>query len=61
MLIKALVHFVSVLPAETLGDVGLISFADMDQAMAAAYEVVGADASVLALPFGDSVLPQEAA
>ena len=58
---KAQVHFVSALPAETVGDVGLISFADLDQAMDAAYEVVGADASVLALPFGDSVLPQEAA
>ena len=56
---KARVHFVSALPANVLGQVGLVPFADLDRAMAAAYEVVGPDASVLALPFGDSVLPQE--
>lgn len=57
---KARVHFVSALPAGVLGKVGLVPFADLDRAMAAAYEVVGVDASVLAMPFGDSVLPQVA-
>jgi len=57
---KARVHLVSILTADDLGQVGLVPFAELQQAMAAAYEAVGADASVLVLPFGDSVLPQQA-
>ena len=58
---KARVHFVSSLPAEALGQVGLVPFDDLDRAMAAAYEMTGPDARILVLPYGDSVLPQVAA
>ena len=58
---KARVHFVSSLPTDVLGQVGLVPFDGLDEAMAAAHEVVGAEARVLVLPYGDSVLPQAAA
>ncbi len=57
---KARVHLVSSLPAEALGRVGVVPFDDLDQAMAAAHEVAGSAARILALPYGDSVLPQAA-
>ena len=58
---KARVHFVSQLPVDILGQVGLEPFADLDAALAAARTVVGEQARILVLPYGDSVLPQEAA
>ena len=58
---KARVHLVSSLPAEAIGRIGLVSFDDLGQAMAAAHEVVGSEARIWALPYGDSVLPQAAA
>ena len=58
---KARVHLVSSLPAEAIGRVGLVPFDDLDQAVAAAHEVVGPEARVWVLPYGDSVLPQAAA
>ena len=58
---KARVHLVSSLPAEAIGRVGLVPFDDLGQALAAAHEVVGSEARIWALPYGDSVLPQAAA
>ena len=58
---KARVHLVSALPAEALGCVGLVPFDDLAQAVAAAHEVVGPEARIWVLPYGDSVLPQAAA
>ena len=58
---KARVHLVSSLPTEAIGRVGLVSFDDLGQALAAAHEVVGPEARIWALPYGDSVLPQTAA
>ncbi len=55
---KARVYFVSSLPAEALGQVGLVPFDDLDRAMAVAYEMTGSDSRILVLPYGDSVLPQ---
>ncbi|MEE3258245.1 MAG: nickel-dependent lactate racemase, partial [Candidatus Latescibacterota bacterium] len=55
---KARVHFVSSLPTDVLGRVGLVPFDNLDQALAAAHAIVGANGQVLALPYGDSVLPQ---
>ena len=58
---KARVHLVSSLPTEAIGRVGLVPFDDLGQALAAAHEVVGSEARIWALPYGDSVLPQAAA
>ena len=58
---KARVHLVSSLPAEALGRVGLVPFDDLGQAVAAAHEVVGPEARIWALPYGDSVLPRAVA
>ena len=58
---KARVHLVSSLPVEDIGRIGLVPFDDLGQAMAAAHEVVGHEARIWALPYGDSVLPQAAA
>ena len=58
---KARVHLVSSLPAEAIGRVGLVPFDDLGQALAAAHEVVGPEARIWSLPYGDSVLPQAAA
>jgi nickel-dependent lactate racemase len=57
---KAKVYFVSALPTDVLGQIGLVPFADLDQAMEAALAATSADAQVLVLPYGDSVLPQVA-
>ena len=58
---KARVHLVSSLSAEAIGRIGLVPFDDLGQAVAAAYEVVGPEARIWTLPYGDSVLPQAAA
>jgi nickel-dependent lactate racemase len=58
---KARVHLVSSLSAESIGRVGLVPFDDLGQAVAAAHEVVGPEAQIWTLPYGDSVLPQAAA
>ena len=58
---KARVYLVSSLPAEALGRIGLVPFDDLDQALTAAGEVVGTEARIWALPYGDSVLPQAVA
>ena len=58
---KVHVYLVSKLPIDVLGQVGLRPFADLDAALAAARAVAGEQRRILALPYGDSVLPQEAA
>ena len=58
---KARVHLVSSLSAEAIGRVGLVPFDDLDQAVAAAREVVGPEARIWVMPYGDSVLPQAVA
>ena len=54
---KAEVYLVSALPADSVRSCGLVPFDDADQALAAALDRMGPDASVLALPQGGSVLP----
>jgi nickel-dependent lactate racemase len=54
---KAGVYLVSALPADSVRSCGLVPFGDPDQALAAALDRMGPDASVLALPQGGSVLP----
>lgn len=58
---KARVYLVSSLAAEAIGRVGVVPFDDLGQAVAAAHEVVGTDARVWAMPYGDSVLPRAVA
>lgn len=58
---KARVHLVSSLSAEAIGRVGLVPFDDLSQAVVTAHEVVGPEARVWVLPYGDSVLPRAVA
>lgn len=58
---KARVYLVSSLAAEAIGRVGVVSFDDLGQAVAAAHEVVGPEARIWAMPYGDSVLPRAVA
>jgi len=54
---RARVYLVSALEPETVRDCGLIPFDDLGSAIAAALDELGQNASVIALPYGGSILP----
>jgi nickel-dependent lactate racemase len=57
LLQRARVHLVSALPDQTVRRCGLVPFDDLDAALAAAFEELGAAASVAVFPQAGSVLP----
>lgn len=54
---RAAVYLVSALPAELVRRCGMVPFEGVDAALEAATAAVGADAAILVLPQGGSVLP----
>jgi nickel-dependent lactate racemase len=54
---KARVYLVSSLAGELVRGIGIVSFADAQEALSAALAEVGPSARVLVLPYGGSVLP----
>ena len=54
---RARIYLVSGLPAALVRDCGLLPFADLGTAIDAALHEIGSTASVIALPYGGSVMP----